>query len=390
RADDAVIIVSMTDNRGWRCLLHTAAGVDVPHGEALPTEADLLRRLVAVVCERDPDVLEGHNALAFDFPYLMARCERHGVPFAIGRDGSVPRAYPSSMRFAERTVEFPALDVAGRHVIDTYLLVMAYDVFKRDLRGYGLKAVARYFGFAPEGRTYVEGDEIGRVWRDDPRRLLAYALDDAIETGRLARHLSGSTFYLTQMLPMLYGQAARTGPAAKIEALFVREYLRRRHSLPRSEWGSQAVGGYTDVFFTGVAGPIVYADVESLYPSIMLHFDVKPKTDRLGLFQSLLRRLTTLRLETKRAMTQAATADLRGELDARQSSYKILINCFDPDTEVATCEGIKRIGDVRVGDHVYSINPETFDVEIKPVIATYAQPYEGPMVEIKTSFVDYL
>src|SRR5690606_11160233 len=60
------------------------------------------------------------------------------------------------------------------------------------------------------------------------------------------------------------------------------------------------------------------------------------------------------------------------------------------DTEVATCEGIERIGDVRVGDHVYSINPETFDVEIKPVIATYAQPYEGPMVEIKTSFVDYL
>lgn len=390
RPGDEVIIVSLTDNRGWRALLHLAPGVEVPGGIAFPDEASLLRYLVQLIREKDFDVIEGHNCLAFDFPYLMQRCERHGIPFAIGRDGSVPRAYPSSMRFAERTVEFPALDVAGRHVIDTYLLVLGYDVVKRDMRGYGLKMAAKYFGFAPEGRTYVEGHEISRMWREEPARLLAYALDDAVETERLARHLSGSTFYLTQMLPMLYGQASRTGPAAKIESLFVREYLRQRHSLPKSEWGSQAVGGYTDVFYTGVAGPIVYADVESLYPSIMLNFDVKPRGDRLGLFQALLRRLTDLRFEAKRGMEAAASAEHRGELDARQSSYKVLINCFDPQTEIVTCNGIKRISDVAVGDLVYSINPNTLEVEIKPVVATQAQYYEGPMVEIKTAFVDYL
>ena len=395
RPADEVVIVSLTDNRGWKQLLHLAPNtgatcIDVPGGVGFESEAALLRHLVALLREKDPDVIEGHNALAFDWPYLARRCERHGVPLAIGRDGSVPRAYPSSMRFAERTVEFPALEIAGRHVVDTYLLVLGYDVVKRDMRGYGLKAAARYFGFAPEDRTYVEGHEISRVWREDPARLLAYALDDAVETERLARHLSGSTFYLAQMLPMLYGQAARTGPAAKIEALLVREYLRRRHSLPKSEWGSQVVGGYTDVFFTGVAGPIVYADVESLYPSIMLGFDVKPKGDRLGLFQGLLRRLTELRFEAKRGMQTAATPDLRGELDARQASYKILINCFDPETEIVTCDGIKRIADVQVGELVYSIDPETFDVEIKPVVATQAQYYEGPMVEIRTAFVDYL
>jgi hypothetical protein len=164
-----------------------------------------------------------HNCYAFDFPYLMTRCARYGVPFAIGRDGSVPRSFPSSMRFAERSVDFPALDIAGRHVIDTYFQVMSYDVFKRDLPAYGLKAAAKYFGFAPEGRTYVDGADIPRVWDEDPQRLLAYALDDVIETERLSRHLSGSTFYLTQMVPMPYDACARTGPAAKIEALFVRE-----------------------------------------------------------------------------------------------------------------------------------------------------------------------
>ncbi|MEM9667037.1 MAG: DNA polymerase domain-containing protein, partial [Bacteroidota bacterium] len=275
-----------------------------------------------------PDVIEGHNIYAFDFPYLMERCARYGVPFAIGRDGSVPRAFPSSMRFAERTIDFPALEIAGRHVIDTLFQVMAFDVFKRDLPGYGLKEAARYFGFAPEDRTYVEGQDIARLWREDPDTLLAYALDDVIETERLARHLSGSTFYLTQMVPMPYGQVARTGPASKIEALFVRTYLHQRHSLPRSTWGSQAMGGYTDVFVTGVVGPVVYADVESLYPSIMLHYDVQPRTDELDLFPDLLRRLTDLRFETKRQMQAAEDDDLRSELDARQTSFKNLINSF--------------------------------------------------------------
>lgn len=318
RPGDRIIIVSMSDNRGWTRLLD---------GRALP-EKTMLQEVVRLIREKDPDVLEGHNVYAFDFAYLIARCERHGVPFAIGRDGSVPRAFPSSMRFAERSVDFPALDVAGRHVIDTYFQVMAYDVFKRDLPGYGLKAAARYFGFAPEGRTYVPGPEIPHVWDTDPERLLAYALDDVLETERLARHLSGSTFYLTQMVPMPYDQCARTGPAAKIEALFVREYLRQRHALPKSETGSQVVGGYTDVFVTGVVGPVVYADVESLYPSIMLSYDVRPKSDALGLFPDLLRKLTDLRFETKAAMKAAPDAEMRGELDARQTAYKNIINSF--------------------------------------------------------------
>ncbi len=319
RAEDEVIIVALSDNRGWQKLLHQRPGV----GEEL-----ILRELVQLIREKDPDVIEGHNIFQFDFDYLLKRCGRYGIELAVGRDGSVPRPFDSSMRFAERVVEFPALDIAGRHVVDTYFQVMAFDVFKRDLPGYGLKAAARYFGFAPEGRTYVQGEDIARVWKKDPERILRYALDDVAETERLARHLSGSAFYLAQMLPMPYGQVARTGPASKIESLFVREYLRRRQSLPRSQWGSQAVGGYTDVFVTGVVGPIVYADVESLYPSIMLQYGIQPSGDALGLFPDLLRRLTDLRFDAKRQMNAAPDAETRSELDARQSSYKVLINSF--------------------------------------------------------------
>jgi DNA polymerase elongation subunit (family B) len=75
-------------------------------------------------------------------------------------------------------------------------------------------------------------------------------------------------------------------------------------------------------------GPIVYADVESLYPSIMLNYDVQPSGDTLDLFPTLLERLTDLRLETKQDMQDAEDEEVRSELDARQSSYKVLINSF--------------------------------------------------------------
>ncbi|WP_118839449.1 DNA polymerase domain-containing protein [Salinibacter ruber] len=319
RPDDKVIIVALSDNRGWDEVLHLRDGIG---------EEQLLQELVYVLQERDPDVIEGHNIFEFDLAYLLDRCALHGVDFAIGRDGSVPRTYDSSMRFAERTVDYPAVDIVGRHVIDTYFQVMSFDVFSRDLPDYSLKTAARYFDLAPEERTYIEGTEIANAWRTDRATLLEYALDDVIETKRLAGHLSGSTFYLAQMLPMTYGSSARRGPAGKIESLFVREYLRRRHALPRSEWGSQSMGGYTDIFITGVLGPIVYADVESLYPSIMLNYDVQPSGDTLDLFPQLLERLTDLRLETKQDMKEAEEEEVRSELDARQSSYKVLINSF--------------------------------------------------------------
>ncbi|MGQ4808606.1 hypothetical protein NKDENANG_01993 [Candidatus Entotheonellaceae bacterium PAL068K] len=318
RTEDQIILIALSDNRGW---------CDVLDGRQL-SEAAMLQALVRRIRERDPDVIEGHNIYGFDFPYLIARGERHGVALAIGRDGSVPRPFASSVRFAERRLDFAALDIAGRHVIDTYFLVMTYDVFNRDLPDYSLKTAARYFGLAPPQRTYIAGQDIAQVWHMHPDRLIDYARDDVIETERLARHLSGSAFYLTQMLPMPYEQVARTGPAAKIEALFVRESLRQRHTLPRRQPGGQMRGGYTNVFVTGVVGPIVYADVESLYPAIMLTYNVRPCTDELGLFQMFLRRLTDLRLATKQRMLAAETPEMRSALDAQQSSYKILINSF--------------------------------------------------------------
>jgi len=317
--EEPIIIVSLSDNLGWEEVIHAKN----------QSEKQLLKQLVSVIQERNPDVIEGHNIFGFDLPFILRRCDINKVKFSIGRDGSVPRTYQANIRFGERTLDYTFCDIAGRHVIDTFFLVQSFDMAKRSMPSYGLKAAAKYFGFASDDRTYIDHTDIANAWDNDPDRLLNYALDDVRETRQLADLLSGSNFYMTQMMPFSYAQVSRMGPAAKIEGLFVREYLKEKRSIPRPQIGQQQAGGFTEVFLKGVLGPIVYADVESLYPSIMLTYDVCPETDELKLFPKILTDLRSLRFVAKKKAKEEeknGNSSVARNYDAMQNSFKVLIN----------------------------------------------------------------
>lgn len=319
--NDEVIIVSLCDSRGWESVIHSKNR----------TEKALLEELIDLIQKKDPDVIEGHNIYSFDLSYLQRRCELNGVPFAIGRDRMLPKTYPASIRFAERSIDYPFFDIPGRHVIDTLFLVQSYDISKRSMQSYGLKAVAKHFGFASPDRTYVEYKDIASLWNSNHEKLLAYALDDVRETRSLSSLLSGSNFYLSQMLPYTYAMTSRIGQASKIEVLLVREYLRHKQSIPKPSVGQQHSGGYTEVFLKGILGPIVYADVESLYPSIMLSYSICPKSDELKVFPEILNELKELRFKAKhksKEEKEGGNTSLAYNFDAMQSSFKILINAM--------------------------------------------------------------
>lgn len=318
RPEDRIILISLSDSSGWEYVIDGRE----------KGETEMLTELVDIIRDRDPDVIEGHNIYNFDLPYIMRRADINGVKLKIGRDGLEPRVYTSRLSYAEREIEYSNVEIPGRQIIDTWLLLQGYDTSRRELESYGLKNAAKHFGFASKDRTYIEGSKISETWLKNPDLLVKYALDDVRETKLLAEYLSQTSFYLSQVLPFNYGQIPRTGSAVKIESLFVREYLRKKHSIPRPETGRQTSGGYTDVFVRGVIGPVVHADVESLYPSIMLTYKIAPENDPLGVFQRTLKHLTRLRLDTKKQMREEEDPGKKFQLDAMQSSLKILINSF--------------------------------------------------------------
>jgi DNA polymerase, archaea type len=318
REGDRIVAIGVGDQTGW---------TEIIGGPGME-EKQILARFVEAVRERDPDVLEGHNIFNFDLPYLFARARMLGVDMALGRDGSVPVSRPSRFSVGERTVSYERFDVYGRHVVDTMFLVHAYDISHRSLGGFGLKEVAVHFGLASPDRTYIEGSEISREYARDPAKVLRYLKDDVQETRGVSSLLSRSFFVQAQMLPYSYQNVCVRGTATRIDALMLREYLRQGHALAMPDSARPFAGGYTDMFVQGIVRNVHHCDVRSLYPSLMLAGGIAPGRDDLGVFLKLLERLREVRLRAKERMKQARTPAERNDLDAMQTTFKVLINSF--------------------------------------------------------------
>jgi DNA polymerase, archaea type len=318
RESDRIIAIALADSTGFVTAL---SGRDM-------SERELLAECTRLIGERDPDVLEGHNIFRFDLEYMEARAGRLGVPLAWGRDGSLLRGRPARMQVADRTIAYRRYAVAGRHIVDTWILAQHYDVAARDLPSYGLKEIARHFAIAAPERTYLAAEDIPRVFREDPARLLAYARDDVAETLGLSAILSPAYFVQAQALPFDYQTTILRGNATKIDALLMREYLHRRQAIPSPRTGQAVAGGYTAMFQRGVARHVLHVDVASLYPSLMLNQGIFPATDRLAVSASLLSDLRTFRLSCKALARDATDEAERVLLNGLQQTFKILINSF--------------------------------------------------------------
>ncbi|HEX9127370.1 MAG TPA: DNA polymerase domain-containing protein [Methylomirabilota bacterium] len=318
RESDRIIAIAIADSGGFTTVL---SGAEMG-------EADLLRECGRIIGERDPDVLEGHNIFRFDLEYMEARARRLKVPLRWGRDGSALRGRPSRMQVAERTIGYRRYHVEGRHIVDTWILAQLYDVGARDLESYGLKDVARHFGIAAPQRTYLPPEDIPRIFREDPARLMAYARDDVTETLGLSGILSPPYFVQAQALPMSYESVVLRGNATKIDALLMRECLHGGCAIPAPSAGKAVAGGYTAVLLTGVARRVMHVDVTSLYPSLMLAGKIAPARDSLGVFLKLLGDLREYRVAAKRLAREAPDPGERTLAAALQQTFKILINSF--------------------------------------------------------------
>ncbi|GIW77868.1 MAG: hypothetical protein KatS3mg104_2931 [Phycisphaerae bacterium] len=312
RPEDRIIMFSFADNTGF-------SGVVMEEDEAR-----LLERFSAFVDYVKPDILVGHNIFRFDLPYLLKRGAMLGVrPFG-SRSVSV---YTRNKRFAERYQTFDVVQVEGIEMADTYVLAQMHDVYVRDMEGYGLKDLVRYFGLRDdrviEDVTNLDYDELVR----DParlKRLKIYAEQDAEDALSLFNRLGLAFVEVARRLPFTLTDAYMEGSGRMLDISMCSEYLSNLWALPyRPEPKRQKAGGYTDAFLRGVhRGGIEHVDVASMYPSIMVGWGVKPAHDERDVFQRILRPMMEERLRRKDSFKKTGNV----EDDVAASALKIIIN----------------------------------------------------------------
>ena len=374
------------------------------------SEPAMLEALIGYIEDTDPDVLSGWNFTDFDAPYLLDRLDvlddRSDHDLDVERLSRVDEVWRS---------DWGGPSVKGRVVFD---LLYAYQRTKfTELDSYRLDDVGEMeLGV---GKERYPGD-IGDLWEDDPERLLEYNLRDVELCVELNRSQDIIPFWneVRSFVGCKLEDATTPGDAVD---MYVLHKLHDEFALPSkgAQESEEYEGGAVFDPITGVRENVSVLDLRSLYPMCMVTINASPETkadpeafpdeatykdqthwapngtrfhkEPDGVIREMVEELLAEREEKKALRNEHDPAEPAYEqYDRQQSAVKVIMNCFTPDTEVLTPAGVRNIRDLEVGDDVYSLDPDSMEMEIKPVTETHEYPdYRGELVDIQTEEIDF-
>lgn len=332
-ARDPIIIIAVATSDGDLKLFTASEG-------SPPQDKEAIKDFVNYVLAYDPDIVVGYNSNRFDLPYLVERASRLGLSFDIGRvRGGVPR--PS---------------VHGHYSIPGRLHVDIYDFAEEvpEIKVKSLDVVAEYFGIVKRNeRTLIPGHEVFRYWDDKGRRprLLEYARDDVISTFKLSEKFLPFAIQLSSLTGLPLDQVGAASVGYRLEWYLMRSAVRMGELIPnRVEREYEPYKGAVVLEpKKGIHENIAVLDFTSMYPNIMIKFNIGPDTyvscdcgdscykisgthhcfrkEPPGFYKSVLETLVKLRKSVREEMKKhAPNSPEYVILDERQRALKVLAN----------------------------------------------------------------
>lgn len=276
------------------------------------------------VQDKDPSIMLGHNIYNYDFPYLDHCASLCGAELTLGRKQRTLTFNHYTSKFRKdgsQFYDYRKCQVYGREIVDTMFLAIKYDV-GRKYESYGLKAIIKHEDLEVEDRQFYEAGQIRFKYQDKQEweKIKKYAEHDGDDALALYDLMSPPFFYTTQTVPKSYQEINISATGSQINSTMMRAYLQDGHSIPRA---SEAAGFEGAISFgnPGIYRNTAKSDVSSLYPSIMIQYEIyDQKKDPKGYFKALVETFTTRRLAHKKL------AKNDKYYDDLQSAEKILIN----------------------------------------------------------------
>jgi len=328
-----VVVVSVVAGNGVE--RQFVAGDDMDDGA-------LLQGFIAYVEEFDPDVVVSYGANAFGWSYLKERCRRLGLELCVDRAcvephtsvyGHVSLTGVANLDLADFADEFPDVKVKNLQNLAAYLGVL----------GGGQEAV-------------IEDVDFADYWDDKQKRtaLEAFSLDNARRVNGVAVALLGFAMQLSSLvsLPLDHVMAAAVG--FRVEWFLIRHAQKIGELVPRrlEQVYVSYAGGIVLKPQAGLHENIAVLDFKSMYPNIMIAFNVSPDTyvapeepvprggvfeapevghrfrrEPAGFYKEVLSFLIGVRGELRAKMKALRAGSVEFEvLDARQKAVKVITN----------------------------------------------------------------
>ena len=243
------------------------------------TEVQLLQKFVNIWRDDYPDIVTGWNVEYFDIMYIVTRIIR-----LFGEEKAKDLSPWRNIR--KQTREFfgkpqSTYTLLGINVID-YM-----DAFKKFGYKYGPQESYKldHIAYVVLGENKLDYSEYGNLtalYEQNPQLYLDYNLKDT----QLIQRLEDETGLLSLVMTVAYGGGVNYGDAFGTVGIWettIYRRLLRDKVIPNIKYGpgqrgEELVGGYVKDPQVGMYPWIVSFDLNSLYPHLMLQYNMSPET----------------------------------------------------------------------------------------------------------------
>ncbi|AWR97124.1 DNA polymerase II [Acidianus sulfidivorans JP7] len=312
-------------------------------GKQFVTEDDdlkTIRQFSNFVLDYDPDIILGYNSNRFDWPYLIERTKLRNVKLDIGRKIN---SEPTQGTYGHYSI-------VGRLNVDLFGFAMGIE----EVKVKSLDNIADYLGILPKSqRVNLEWYEIPEYWQDEKKRkiLLQYNLDDAKSTYLLKDAFLPFGEQITAITGLPLDQLSMASVGYRVEWLLMREAFVYNEIIPnRIEREYETYkGGLVIPPKPGIHQNVYVLDFSSMYPSIMIKYNIGPDTlvkgecddcwvapevghkfrkSPDGFYKTILQKLVEERKQVKDKLKSVSDDYEKRRLDERQRALKIMANAF--------------------------------------------------------------
>ena len=281
-ADHPVIAITMKTPKGpyrvWGLYEYDVKNSDVIY-ERCTTETELLMKFTQAWAHRHPDIVTGWNTKLFDIPYLVNRITK-----VIGNDtakklspwGILRERKASGMNGREEKY----YDVVGIEQLD-YL-----DIFRKftlntlgQQESYRLDHIANVV-LGERKLSYDEHGSLHALYKHDFQKFIDYNIKDVELVERLDEKLDLISLVLTMAYRGGVNYTDTLGTTNIWDSIIYRVLNQRKIACPQKveKAKTQYPGGYVKEPQVGAHDWVVSFDLNSLYPNIIVQYNMSPET----------------------------------------------------------------------------------------------------------------
>lgn len=268
------------------------------------SQKEMLEAFCEFIQTYNPSIILGHNILGFDFNYIRIIAENVLAELKLGRDGSSPQFDDYERKFrvdGNRDLPYKDVRIYGREIIDTMFLSIKADI-GRKYNSYGLKPIIAQEGWEIPNRVFYDSSQIRHNYTNpiEWEKIKQYCIDDSLDAITLYDKFCPPFFYMCQNVAKgSFQSVVNSASGSQLNSIMLRSYLQEAHSLPAADLPYHFEGAIS-IGNPGIYQNFMKLDVSSLYPSIMMEYNIHPKDkDPKGFFSQLVGYLREERLKNK-------------------------------------------------------------------------------------------